>query len=96
MWIECGKYSYSLPEHYILSTLPFIVESVQFAFLAGRILLKDVQYHSSNMSIRVLHCHITWRYWLWKTREGEDIQCDHTAGEEPESTLIITSFTIWI
>ncbi|CAE6514246.1 unnamed protein product [Rhizoctonia solani] len=57
-------------------------QSIQFAFLAGRILLKDVQYHSSNMSIRVLHCHITWRYWLWNTREGEDIQYDHAVGEE--------------
>ncbi|KAG9100753.1 hypothetical protein FS749_013050 [Ceratobasidium sp. UAMH 11750] len=61
-------------------------ESVQFAFLAGRILLKDVQYHSSNMSIRVLHCHITWRYWLWKTREGEDVQYDRTAGEGLEKS----------
>ncbi|CAE6438798.1 unnamed protein product [Rhizoctonia solani] len=61
-------------------------QSIQFAFLAGRILLKDVQYHSSNMSIRVLHCHITWRYWLWKTREGEDIQYDHAIGEEPKKT----------
>ncbi|CAE7120149.1 unnamed protein product [Rhizoctonia solani] len=61
-------------------------QSIQFAFLAGRILLKDVQYHSSNMSIRVLHCHITWRYWLWKTREGEDIQYDHAVGEEPKKS----------
>ncbi|KAG8747816.1 hypothetical protein FRC10_011261 [Ceratobasidium sp. 414] len=33
------------------------------------------------MSIRILHCHITWRYWLWKTREGEDVHYDHPAGE---------------
>ncbi|CAE6416310.1 unnamed protein product [Rhizoctonia solani] len=59
-------------------------QSIQFAFLAGRILLKDVQYHSSNMSIRVLHCHITWRYWLWRIREGEDVQYDHTVGGEPK------------
>ncbi|KAG9100936.1 hypothetical protein FRC07_010370, partial [Ceratobasidium sp. 392] len=61
-------------------------ESVQFAFLAGRILLKDVQYHSSNMSVRVLHCHITWRYWLWRTREGEDIHHDHATGEGLEKS----------
>ncbi|KAF8678264.1 fermentation associated protein [Rhizoctonia solani] len=38
------------------------------------------------MSIRVLHCHITWRYWLWRTREGEEIQYDHTVGEEPKKS----------
>ncbi|QRV79612.1 fermentation-like protein [Ceratobasidium sp. AG-Ba] len=38
------------------------------------------------MSIRVLHCHITWRYWLWKTREGEDIHYSHVSGEGLEKS----------
>ncbi|KAG8685430.1 hypothetical protein FRC09_014744, partial [Ceratobasidium sp. 395] len=38
------------------------------------------------MSIRVLHCHITWRYWLWRTREGEDVQYNHVVGEGLEKS----------
>jgi hypothetical protein len=43
-------------------------ESIQFSPLAGRILFKNLRYHSSNMSFRVLKGHITWRAWKWKVR----------------------------
>lgn len=46
-----------------------ITGSIQFSPMAGRILFKDLRYHSSNMSIRVLKGHVTWRYWLWLVRE---------------------------
>lgn len=85
MWIECGMSSFFSVDKFCLI---YFAESIQFAFLAGRILLKDVRYHSSNMSIRVLHSHITWRYWLWRTREGEDVQYELAVGEEPGSEQV--------
>lgn len=44
------------------------IGSLQISVLAGRILFRDLRYHSSNMSIRVLKGHITWRYWIWKVK----------------------------
>ncbi|KAG8952761.1 hypothetical protein FRC04_003684 [Tulasnella sp. 424] len=43
-------------------------EGLQLSLLAGRIFIKDLRYHSRNESIRILKCHITWRYWLWRTQ----------------------------
>jgi hypothetical protein len=45
--------------------------SLQLSPLAGRILFKDVRYHSTNMSARVLLGHITWRYWKWRIRKED-------------------------
>jgi hypothetical protein len=47
------------------------VGSLQLSPLAGRILFKDVRYHSTNMSARVLLGHITWRYWKWRIRKED-------------------------
>jgi len=44
-------------------------ESLQISPLAGRILFKDVRYHSTNMSARILLGHVTWRYWKWNIRK---------------------------
>jgi energy-coupling factor transporter transmembrane protein EcfT len=44
------------------------IEAIQLSFLAGRILFKNFRYQSSNESIYVLKGHITWRYWLRRTR----------------------------
>lgn len=54
------------------------VGSIQLALLAGRISFRDVQYHSSNSSFRVLHGNITWRYWKFRTRQEVD-----TTGDDP-------------
>ncbi|OZJ04030.1 hypothetical protein BZG36_03772, partial [Bifiguratus adelaidae] len=45
------------------------IESLQFALLGGRILFKNVRYHSTNQSVYILKGHLTIRYWLWKTRK---------------------------
>lgn len=48
------------------------IGSLQLSTLAGRISFRDVEYHSSNMSVRALHGHITWRYWKLRVRQEED------------------------
>ncbi|KAG8964186.1 hypothetical protein FRC03_002130 [Tulasnella sp. 419] len=64
-------------------------EACQLSLLAGRIVLKDVQYHSRNMSIKVIKCHITWRYWLWRVRDTEDLskRMQIEPAETPERSL---------
>lgn len=48
-----------------------VTGSLQLSPLAGRILFKDVRYHSTNMSARVLLGHVTWRYWKWRVRKED-------------------------
>lgn len=46
--------------------------SIHFSLVAGRILLKDVTYHSSNQTIKVVKGQLLWRYWIRKpTSAGE-------------------------
>ena len=48
------------------------IKSLQISPLAGRISFRDLEYHSSNLSIRALNGHITWRYWKLRVRQEED------------------------
>ncbi|KAF8577934.1 hypothetical protein K439DRAFT_1363574, partial [Ramaria rubella] len=59
------------------------LESFQISLLAGRIMIKDLRYHSSNQSFRAVKCRVTWRYWIWRTR-GDYIR---RAGEEDAKAL---------
>ncbi|KAI6157760.1 hypothetical protein BKA82DRAFT_130576 [Pisolithus tinctorius] len=56
--------------------------SIHFSLLAGRILLKDVRYHSSNQTISVVKAQITWRYWLRATATEDDLDQEHVGGED--------------
>jgi len=47
--------------------------SVHFSLVTGRILLKDVTYHSSNQTIKVVKGQIQWRYWIRRPTSEEDI-----------------------
>ncbi|WRT63261.1 uncharacterized protein IL334_000164 [Kwoniella shivajii] len=49
-----------------------IIGSLQIAPIAGRISFRDVEYHSSNLSVRALHGHVTWRYWKLRIRHETD------------------------
>jgi len=44
------------------------VDAIQLSFLAGRILFKNFRYQSRNQSIYLLKGHLTWRYWIRRTR----------------------------
>ncbi|CAG8776542.1 770_t:CDS:2, partial [Dentiscutata erythropus] len=50
------------------------IGSIQFAPLAGRVLFKNLKYHSTNQSFSVLKGYITCQYWLWSVREEYKIQ----------------------
>jgi len=59
-----------------------MIESLQIAPLGGRILFKNLRYHSRNQSITVLHGYISFRYWLWNVRTEDDpIPEDSTSKE---------------
>ena len=66
------------------------IGSLQISPLAGRILFRDVEYHSSNLSVRALHGHITFRYWIFRVRQEEDTQ----SNKSKRSEWIIYSMTI--
>jgi hypothetical protein len=50
------------------------IGSLQFAPLAGRIAFRNVEYHSSNISVRILHGHVTFRYWKLRVKQEGDSQ----------------------
>jgi hypothetical protein len=50
------------------------IGSLQLSLLAGRISFRDLEYHSSNISARALHGHVTWRYWRFRTKQNEDVE----------------------
>ncbi|BEI89154.1 uncharacterized protein CcaverHIS019_0205160 [Cutaneotrichosporon cavernicola] len=50
------------------------IGSFQISPLAGRIAFRDVEYHSSNLSCRILHGNITFRYWKLHVQHEGDSQ----------------------
>ncbi|ODN76792.1 hypothetical protein L202_05394 [Cryptococcus amylolentus CBS 6039] len=48
------------------------IGSLQISPLAGRISFRDLEYHSSNISVRALNGHVTWRYWKFHVRSESD------------------------
>ena len=50
------------------------IGSAQFSPLGGRLLLRDVRYVGENQSINIVMGSITWRYWLWRVRQDEDLR----------------------
>jgi hypothetical protein len=61
------------------------IGSLQVSPLAGRIAFRDIQYHSSNLSVRALHGHVTFRYWWARVRQEGDAQ----SGNSKRRTCII-------
>jgi hypothetical protein len=74
------------------------IESFQISPLAGRISFRDVNYHSSNVSLRVLHGHITWRYWKFRVRQETDVKSENPKRSEFESALFFSpsSYTLYV
>lgn len=57
------------------------IGSIHFAPLAGRLLLKDVRYHSSNQTVKIVKTQITWRYWIRRITTEEDLNNARVGGE---------------
>jgi hypothetical protein len=70
IWIEFGQPLPSLLSSRLSCTSvgDGTTDALQISPLAGHVLIKNFRYHSANMSVRVLHGRISWRYWLWRVR----------------------------
>jgi hypothetical protein len=71
----------SLPTPYTLLTPAS--GSFHVSLLAGRILLKDFCYRSSNQTFKIVKVELRWQYWIRSLARSEDIQ-DQGDGEEPK------------
>ncbi|RPD53525.1 hypothetical protein L227DRAFT_535889, partial [Lentinus tigrinus ALCF2SS1-6] len=56
--------------------------AIHFSTLAGRILIKDLRYHSSNQTFRIVKFQLSWRYWLRRPAEEEDLSHARVIGED--------------
>ncbi|KAI0743929.1 hypothetical protein C8Q80DRAFT_1355680 [Daedaleopsis nitida] len=56
--------------------------AIHFSTLTGRILIKDLRYHSSNQTFRIVKLQLSWRYWLRQPAEEEDLSHARVIGEE--------------
>ncbi|RDX54978.1 hypothetical protein OH76DRAFT_1397305 [Lentinus brumalis] len=56
--------------------------AIHFSTLAGRILIKDLRYHSSNQTFRVVKLQLSWRYWLRQPAAEEDLSHARVIGED--------------
>ena len=72
LWIEIGKKD--LPSR-LLDRCKCVhpLGSIHFSLIAGRILLKDIRYHSSNQTVKLVTAQIQWRYWIRRPTAQEDI-----------------------
>lgn len=59
--------------------------SIHFSLLTGRILLKDVRYHSSNQTIKLVKGQIQWRYWIRRPTSEEELKS--VRGEDGKQQL---------
>ena len=74
-------------------TLPFpflilVSGSFHVSLLAGRILLKDFRYHSSNQTVKIVKVQLRWQYWIRSLTHSEDIQ-SHDGGEGLKCTPVL-------
>lgn len=69
------------------------IGSIHFSLLTGRILLKDVHYHSSNQTIKIVKGQIQWRYWLRRPMTGDELYVkgdEHQRSQLPSCRIQIT------
>ncbi|KAJ3575090.1 hypothetical protein NP233_g1335 [Leucocoprinus birnbaumii] len=67
------------------SSLWLEIGSIHFSLLTGRILLKDVHYHSSNQTIKIVKGQIQWRYWIRRPMTGDEL---YVRGEENQHSRL--------
>ncbi|KAJ7783252.1 hypothetical protein B0H16DRAFT_1877649 [Mycena metata] len=61
------------------------IGSIHFSILTGRILFKDLRYHSSNQTIKIVRGSIEWRYWIRRPASGDDISPAPAMGDSKQS-----------
>lgn len=67
------KLVFHCPMSFMVGSLTKAVGSIHFSLLAGRILFKDVRYHSSNQTIKIVKGQIQWRYWIRRPTSEEEL-----------------------
>ncbi|KAK7053326.1 Macrophage colony-stimulating factor 1 receptor [Paramarasmius palmivorus] len=77
------------------SSLWLEIGAIQFSVLSGRILLKDVRYHTSNQTVKIVKVQISWRYWIRRPMMEEDMgipvgENEHSASRDPACRIQIT------
>jgi hypothetical protein len=80
VWIQIGA---SLLSPCLFTLLTLVSGSFHVSLLAGRILLKDFHYHSSNQTFKIVKVQLRWQYWVRSLTHSEDIQA-HGGGEGPK------------
>lgn len=81
-WIDIGTRSTHCVRHWRVSQLLYISGSIQFSILAGRILFKDLRYHTSNQTIRIVKGQLSWRYWIRKPTEEDALRHARVGAED--------------
>lgn len=81
-WIQIGASPFS---PCLFTLLTFVSGSFHVSLLAGRILLKDFRYHSSNQTFKIVKVQLRWQYWVRSLTHSEDIRA-HNGGEGPKCT----------
>jgi hypothetical protein len=72
-WVEIGKVVSLMYVNVSYLLIHPDAGSIHFSILAGRILLKDFRYHSSNQTIKIVKGQIAWRYWIRRPTTEEEI-----------------------
>lgn len=60
--------------------------AIHISVLAGRILLKDLKYHSSDVTVVALKCQISWRYWIRRPMDEQDLGYTRAVGGETDAS----------
>ena len=70
----------------------YLIGSIHFSLLGGRVSFKDFRYHSSNQTIHVVKGQISWRYWIRVPADEDDLSDARVVGETVGGThsLIVT------
>ena len=80
IWVEFGAL-YPL-NSLLFPPSPPCAGAFHFSTLAGRILIKDLRYHSSNQTFRIVKVQLSWRYWIRQPAEEEDLSHARVIGED--------------
>jgi hypothetical protein len=93
-WIDIGMQLTCLVWHWKFPNGFLSLGSIQFSILAGRILFKDLRYHTSNQTIRLVKGQLSWRYWIRKPTEEDDLRHARVGAEEVGRESILPSVSV--
>jgi hypothetical protein len=66
------------------------IGSIHFSIISGRILLKNVRYHSSNQTLRIVKTQISWRYWIRRPTAKQELKRGPSTKDSEQCRLQIS------